>query len=177
MRMEKLLLIFSIFTAIFAAGDLAAKSADLGFRTGKVLAAEISSAPQEIISLDQFPYPLPAKKLYAVAVLKMEKNRSLSSVDYSLVINGITVPCVAIVCNMASFVCSPDVTYPSEKDYARLLFAVDATKVKLPAEGKTIRGTLKSNLRGRNSIVLNFLSTGSRNFSDCTKLPDAGALK
>ena len=175
--MKKIVLILTLFAAFFTVCNLSAKTADLGFRTGKVLAAEITNAPVEVISLDQFPYPLPAKKIYAVAVLKMEKNRSLSSLDYSLIINGTTAPCVALVCNMASFVCSPGAAFPSEKDYARLLFVVDGAKVQVPAEGKVIRGTLKSNLRGRSNVALNFLSTGSKGFSDCTKIPAAGALK
>lgn len=177
MKIRKMLLILSFFAAAFAVTDLYAKTADLGFRIGKVVAAEITSAPTEVISQEQFPYPLPSKRLYAAVVLKMEKNRSLSSLDYSLVINGATVPCIAIVCNMASFVCSPDVTFPSEKDCARLLFVLDANRIKLPANGKTIRGTLKSNLRGRNSAALNIVSIGNKNFSDCTKIPADGALK
>ena len=177
MKIKNLIMILSLTAIFFNAGSLAAKTADLGFRTGKVIAAEISSAPVEIIGLEDYPYPQPPAKIYAVAVLKMTPNRSLSALDYSLVINGKTFPCTAVVCNMASFVCSPDVTFPSEKDVARLLFVVDAKQVKIPAAGITIRGTLKSNLRGRSSVALNFTSTGSKPFSDCTKIPEAGLLK
>lgn len=177
MRSKNLLTILGLSIMFLAAGEAAAKTVDLGFRIGKVISAEISGAPIEIIRQDQFPYPLPAKKLYAVAALKMTSNRSLSSLDYSLVVNGKTYPCVAIVCNMAAFVCSPDAIFPSDNDIPRMLFVLDSTKIQLPPAGNTIRATLKSNLRGRSSVTLNFLSLGSKPFSDCTKIPAAGALK
>ena len=40
-----------------------------------------------------------------------------------------------------------------------------------------ISGTLKSNLSGRSNVTLNFLSIGNKPFSDCIKIPAAGALK
>ena len=175
--MKNLILTVLFATTLMAANTVSAKTADLGFRIGQVMAAEIGSAPQEIINIDRYPYPLPAKRVFAVVVVKMTPNRSLSSLDYSLTVNGITAPCLSLVSNMASFVCDPDVTFPAEKDYIRLLFVLDANRVKVPAAGKTIRGTLKSNLRGRSSVVLNILSVGNKPFSDCTKIPAAGALK
>ena len=177
MTMKIFLLTISLAATLFTASQLWAKTADLGFRIGKAVAAEISTLPVEIIGKEQFPYPVPAKAAYAVAVLKLTQNRSLSSLDYSLVVNGQTVPCIAIVCNMAAFVCNPETTYPSEKDYARLLFLIDTAKVRLPAAGKTIRCTLKSNLRGRSSVTLNFVNLGNKPFTDCTKIPAAGILK
>ncbi len=176
-KMKKIILTIFFVTAILGAEALYAKTADLGFRIGKVVAAEITTATPEIIGKESFPYPLPAKPVYAVVVLKMVQNRSLSSLDYSLIVNGTTTPCIAIVCNMAAFVCSPDATYPSEKDYARLLFILDGNKVKLPAAGKTLKGTLKTNLRGRGNVALNITSQAKQPFSDCTKIPEAGALK
>ena len=175
--MKKVIISTLMTVALMAAFSASAKSADLGFRIGKVLSAEISSVPPEIISLDRYPNALPAKRIYAVVVLKMTPNRSLSALDYSLVINKTTSPCIAIVCNMASFVCDPEATYPSEKDYARLLFIIDANRVKLPAAGKTIKATLKTNIKNRNNVALNVLSKGNAAFSDCTKLPADGALK
>ena len=177
MRTGKILTILGFAAMLFTAVDLTAKTADLGFRIGKVAAAEISSYPVEIIDENKYPYPLPANRIYAVPALKMTSHRSLSSLDYSLILNGKTYPCVAVVCNMASFVCTPVTTFPSGNDVARLLFVIDSRQVKLPAAGKTIRGTLKSNIRGRSNVALNFLSIGNKPFSDCTKIPESGALK
>ena len=175
--MRNIILTIFFAAAIMNCKVLCAKTADLGFRIGKVVAAEITSAVPDIIGRENLPYPKPAQPVYAVVVVKMVKNRSLSSLDYSLSVNGVTSPCLAIVCNMASFVCSPDATYPSENDYARLLFVFDGRKVKLPPAGKTLKGTLKSNLRGRSNVALNISSLAKQAFSDCTKIPEAGALK
>lgn len=175
--MKKVILTILFAASVMSCGVLCAKTADLGFRIGKVVAAEITNAATEVISLENFPYPLPAKRVYAVVTLKMVKNRSLSSLDYSLVVNGTTVPCAAVVCNMAAFVCGTDVIYPSEKDCARLLFILDGNKVKLPPAGKPVKGTLKTNLRGRSNVALNISSLDKQAFSDCTKIPEAGALK
>ena len=175
--MKKIILTIFFAAIILNSEALYAKTADLGFRIGKVVAAEITTAAPEIIDKKNFPYPLPAKPVYAIVVLKMVQNRSLSSLDYSLVVNGTTTPCLAIVCNMAAFVCTPEATYPSEKDYARLLFVLDGKRIKMPPAGKTLKGVLKSNLRDRGNVTINITSLNNRAFSDCTKTPAAGALK
>ena len=108
---------------------VSAKSVELGFHIGKIMAAEITAQPQEVINLESYPYACKfSKTLYAVVTLKMVTNRSLSPLDYTLSVGNATGNCVSVVNNMESFICSPSVMYPSNKDYARMLFLIDQTQ-------------------------------------------------
>lgn len=157
---------------------VSAKSVELGFHIGKVMAAEITAQPQEVINLEAYPYPCKfSKTLYAVVTLKMVTNRSLSPLDYTLSIGNATGNCVSVVNNMESFICSPSVMYPANKDFARMLFLIDSSKVKLPAAGQVVKATLRTRLKGRGNVSFNMINLGSKPLSDCKKIPAAGALK
>lgn len=157
---------------------VSAKSVELGFHIGKIMAAEITAQPQEVINLESYPYACKfSKTLYAVVTLKMVTNRSLSPLDYTLTVGNATGNCVSVVNNMESFICSPSVMYPSNKDYARMLFLIDGSKVRLPAPGKPVKAVLRTRLKGRGNVSFNMINLGSKPLSDCKNIPAAGALK
>ena len=169
-----------VFCALLLALAFAApaKSVELGFRIGKVVAAEITAQPQEIINIESYPYPYKFNKtLYAAVTLKMEPNRSLSPLDYTLTIGSASGICISVGNNMDSFFCSPTVIYPASKDYARVLFLFDAAKVKLPAVGKTVTAALRTRLKGRGNVSFAMVNLGVKPFSDCKTIPANGALK
>ena len=162
----------------FAGNELYGKTVNLGYRIGIVTAAEISSVSTEIVDTEKYPFgAIPKKPRYAVVVVKMEPNRSISSLDYSLVINGVTAKCIAAALNMDPFVCSPATLYPDKADSVRLLFVFDGSKVPGPAANKTVAARLSSNLRGRSSVSINVLGLGNGKFTDTAKIPAAGLLK
>ena len=174
-RSLKLAFCAALLALAFAAP---AKSVELGFHIGKVVAAEITAMPQEIINIESYPYPYKFKKtLYAVVTLKMVPNRSLSPLDYTLSIGSASGICVSVVNNMDSFICSPTVMYPASKDYARMLFLFDAANVKLPAVGKTVTAALRTRLKGRGNVSFAMVNLGVKPFSDCKTIPANGALK
>ena len=162
----------------FTGNDLYGKTVNLGYRIGFVTAAEFSSVSTEIVNVEKYPFgAIPKKPRYAVVVIKMEPNRSISSLDYSLVINGVTAKCISAALNMNPFVCSPDTLYPDKTDSVRLLFVFDGSKVPGPAANKTVAARLTTTLRGRSSVSINVLGLGNGKFTDTAKIPVAGLLK
>lgn len=163
---------------IFSGTELYGKTASLGYRIGIVTAAEFSSVSTEIVDTEKFPYgAIPKNPRYAVVVIKMEPNRSISSLDYSLNISGISAKCIAAALNMDPFVCSPATLYPEKNDSVRLLFVFDGSKVRGPAANKTLSARLSSNLSGRSSVSINVLGLGNAKFTDTAKIPATGLLK
>ena len=177
--MKNLFFLIACMVLFFFSGqDLYAKTVNLGYRAGMVTAAEFSSVSTEIVDTDKYPYgTLPKNPRYAVVVVKLEANRSISSLDYSLVINGVTAKCIAAALNMDPFVCSPATVYPAAADSVRLLFVFDGSKVPGPAAGKTVAAKLSSNLRSRSSVNINVSGLGNGKFTDTAKIPAAGLLK
>ena len=165
--------ILSVLTCTFPAG---AKTVELGVKTGHIVAAEFSTAPLEIGSLEQTPYPNNyKKKAYAIVVLKMHPRRSISPLDYSLTINRNTANCVAAACNMEPLVSNPAVLYPENNDFVRLVFIFDGNRVK--GNGKTLAGTLTPHLKGRRPVAFNLTDLGSKPMSNFKTIPAAGLLK
>ena len=162
--------------AVFMGKELSAKTLELGFQTGEVMAAEITTAPQEIINLEGSPYKYNfAKKIYVQVVLKMFPGRSISPLDYTLTINGMTANCLAAVCDNETFVCNPSERYPEKDSRVRMLFVYDADKV-FP-ENKMVRATLKSKLRNRRSIQLQVTDMGGKKFTPVKDIPADGMFK
>ena len=162
----------------FSGNDLYGKTASLGYRTGMIVAAEFSSVSTEIVDTEKYPYgALPKNPRYAVVVVKLEANRSISSLDYSLVINGTTARCIAAALNMDPFVCSPATVYPAASDSVRLLFVFDGNRVPGPAANKTVAAKFSSNLRSHSSLNINVTGLGNGKFTDTAKIPVAGLLK
>ena len=159
-------------------GPLEAKTLNMGFLTGNVVAGELTSARQEIITPEIFPYNCNySKPLYVLVSLKMHSRRSVSVFDYQMVINRVSAPCVAAMLNDGTFIFSTSPVYPEDKDIVRLLFIFDGNRVKAPGDGKILRGTLVSQLSGRSSLTLNLTDIGNKQFTAADKIPAAGLLK
>ena len=161
----------------FCGNDLYGKTASLGYRTGMIVAAEFSSVSTEIVDTEKYPYgALPQNPRYAVVVVKLEANRSISSLDYSLVINGTTARCIAAALNMDPFVCSPATVYPAASDSVRLLFVFDGNRVTTGSGSQKTRAVLKSALRNRRSVSFELKNLGSRKFTPVKDIPAGGTF-
>ena len=83
-----------ILTA-FAGLMLSART--IKFRSGNVLAAELSSAKISVFGAHRdAPLTIPSNPVYAVVSVKLDSGRSISIFDYTLDAFGNEVPCVAI---------------------------------------------------------------------------------
>lgn len=154
---------------------LSAAVADLGDRIGKVIAAEFTSRPVDVVDRDASPAPGKfADERYIVVVLKLDARRSLSLLDYALSVNGVKYPCIAAVRNQEPFVANPEALYSSGDDAARLLFAVDGARVK-PVDG-VLTATLTPQLPGRRAVTFQITDIGNRAFTDPGAIPADGLL-
>ena len=175
--------IFSITAATLAfmlisADRLQAKTVEMGYKTGQIIAAEMTSASMDITGREQSPCPNNFKNpRYVQVMLKMHPRRSISVVDYSLVINNVTAGCIAMASNQEPFVSAPTVLSPDPRDVVKMLFVFDGARVKGPGANKTLRAVLKSNIRARGSLTINVTDLGSGKFTDPGKVPAAGLLK
>lgn len=164
-----------LLCAVPGAVSLSAGTANLGDRVGRIVAAEYSSTPVEIgdRASSAVPERLPEEH-YILITLKMTPRRSVSLVDYTLRINGVTVPCFAVTRNGGLFVPSPEAVSLFENDTARLLFIVDGTRIK-PVNG-TLRAVLQPVLRGRAPVTFTITDIGDRKFTEPARIPAAGLL-
>ena len=111
------------------------------YRSGDILAAEISKANVNIVNFSALAFPnMPQNKAYAVISVKLDSARELSIFDYSLEIKGQTWACVALYRNSRYEYTSVDI---HGNGVMQMLFVIDGTS--LPASG-TVDATLKSNL-------------------------------
>ena len=167
-----------ICTLLLLAFTVSAKSVSLGFNIGQVISAELSSVKLEVTDREKFPYPNQYRnQKMVILTLKMYPRRSISPLDYDLVINGATSKCLSAVCNMEQFVSNPSVLYPENTDLIRMLFVFDGSRIKAPGKGKVVRATLRCNLKNRSNVTFNVTDLGNGNFTDTAKIPAAGSLK
>lgn len=161
-------------TAFAAAAVCSAETVKLGYNVGEIIAAETTTAAVEVFDREQSPYPHKfANPRYVVVVLKMHPRRSISSVDYSLSINGTVTPCIAAASNMEPFVCNPAVLYPENKDLVRMLFILDGSQL---AAGD-LNASLKANLASRQDVSFKITDLGQAKFTESSKIPAGGMLK
>ena len=168
----------SIFcaAALLAAFSVHAKTVNMGFQIGDVVAAEMSQFPVRIIDREHSPYPNEFRScVYAVVVVKLLPLRSLNSEDYALKIGNVTANCMAICSNNGNFVSSSQNLYSNDNDYLRMVFVFDGSKVR--GNGKVMPAMLVSKLSGRSSLKLNITDLGKQAFSDVKKIPKTGLLK
>ena len=146
MKMKFSKTILSIFFIIGFICSLHA--AKLRFRSGNILAAELSSATPSINNFNKDAFPnLPEQKVCAVITIQLDKSRKISIFDYTLNAPGGDYPCVAFAKN-SDFEYGVEAVENSGKPI-QLLFILDGRfsgkspqekllfKCNLPPAGKT----------------------------------------
>jgi hypothetical protein len=113
------------FLLLFAAA-LSLRADVLIFRSGRIVAAEISStAPAGGDINDKYAFPdLPEQRLYAVVSVKLDAGRKISIFDYALESSGKTYPCVAINSDGTTFRHTQN-SIPATDKIMQLLFIID----------------------------------------------------
>jgi len=165
-------LLFTMSAAFSAA------AATLPFRSGEVLAAELSTAKPKIVNEDPLAFPLDFSRLvYAAMVVKPAEGRGLSIHDYALSAFGRDYPCIALRIGDGDYnagVWEVKRAAPGEK--YTLLFALDATLVGLaPKELLTLRSLYPP--KSRAAQVVPFVNLGGRGFTPSRSIPASGSMQ
>ena len=168
--MMKKILLLSLFaiTASLSAGVI-------HFRSGQIIAAEISASSPKINQLDEkFAFPtLPKDRLYAVVSVKLDDARKISIFDYSLESFGATYPCIAI--NSSGSFESSELTFSTPGKCIQLLFIIENQSM-----NKTESLKLKCNLPptdGTYDLLIPFSYLGHRPFSSPGTIPANGLFE
>ena len=151
-------------------------AATLPFRSGEILAAELSSRAPEIANLDKYDYEFGfRKRTYALLTVKLAPGRTIATDDYSLEVFGKHYPCVAIRVGDGSFDTKKwEIDAPSPSQLYGLLFIVDGTVAGIDSIEKL---TLKCNAPGKyRRTVVPFSTIGDRAFRAAAGIPAAGML-
>jgi hypothetical protein len=153
-------------------------AATLPFRSGEILAAELSTAKPKIVSEDPLAFPLEfSRRIYAALVVKPAEGRGLSIHDYALSAFGRDYPCIALRVGDGDYnanVWEVKRAAPGEK--YTLLFVLDATLVGLaPKELLTLRSLYPP--KSRAAQVIPFSNLGGRGFTSSRSIPDGGLMK
>lgn len=165
-------LLFTVSAAFSAA------AATLPFRSGEVLAAELSTAKPKIVNEDPLAFPLDFSRLvYAALVVKPAEGRGLSIHDYALSAFGRDYPCIALRIGDGDYnaeVWEVGRAAPGEK--YTLLFALDATLVGLaPKELLTLRSLYPP--KSRAAQVVPFVNRNGGGFTPLRSIPAAGSMQ
>jgi hypothetical protein len=130
------LLIVTVLLATFSA-----YAESKHYRSGVILAAEITKANISVANLSSLAFPnMPRNRAYAVISVKLDPARELSIFDYSLEIKGQTWPCAALYRNNRYEYTTVDI---HGNGVMQMLFIVDSSII--PASG-VVNAVLKSNL-------------------------------
>ena len=171
--MKKLLLCFLVLLSSFlvCAGSRP-------FRSGIILAAELSKAPQQIRNFDESAYPeLPRQNIiYAQVVLTVFNGRALSRFDYSINAFGQDCKCVAIKTADGPWIAdNGDIQFPKEKQKYAMLFILDNRVAGLDNKEKL---SLKCNYPPAKyaETPLIFTNRKTANFTRAGQIPAKGIL-
>lgn len=161
---------------LFAAFPLAA--ATLPFRSGEILAAELSTAKPRIVNEDPLAFPVEfTRRIYAELVVKAAEGRGLSIHDYALEAFGRSYPCIALRVGDSDFNAEVwEVRRAVPREKYTLLFMLDATLVGLaPNETLKLRSLYPPKSRAEQPVP--FTNLGGRSFTQPRSIPDSGLMK
>ena len=150
----------------------------LPFRSGIILAAELSSAEQKITDFDEADYPdLPRQnRIYAAVTLTLFPGRGLSRHDYVLSAFGSDAKCVAIRTGDGPWKClSGDIDIAEKGKKYGMLFILDGRVVGLdPVEKLNLKCCYPPEKYAMTSIV--FGNRRDRDLTPASRIPPKGVL-
>ena len=169
--MRHFLILLCLTAVLTAAADT------LPFRSGNILAAELSHkqpafetfVPEKI--LKDFPV-----RAYAAVTVKLHPERKLSIFDYKLVCLGIAFDCIAIRTDDGKFDMTPEVENADPYRKYTLLFLLDAQWAKPNMTDKFVLKCI-AGPDNRAETPLNFIHKNNQDFSPATQIPDKGLMK
>ena len=159
--MIKKLVLTIVFSCTAFTGVIS--GAEIRFRSGVIKAAEISNQDIFIRNIrNNKVLEMPEKKCFAVVTVALDKGRSLSIFDYSLILDGKTYPAIALRKNGRFEYFDGSV---QDGGLQQLLFVLDAFSVSGNALDEEI--VLHCNLSQENNeydVRVKFRKLGSRTF-------------
>lgn len=164
--------LFTICTLIlFATLQLNAET--VLFRAGKILGAELTTKKIPVYGVPQeMPINIPAKPVYAVVTVKLDRFRSISIFDYALEASGTQFLCVAIR-TQSRFVHTDAPINSTE--VVQLLFIADTmTAAKEKLEIHTIKSRLAP--AGVYDVKVPFSNIGSDTPKEISEIPAEGII-
>ena len=157
--------------------SMSVSAATLQFRSGTVLAAELSTTQPQILSSAKIPeLTRIERKCYAVLFVRLTQGRSISTEDFSLSCFGKTYRCVAVAANDETFdALTWEIQTPSPKKIYRMLFVLDGT---ISGNAATENIEVKSNAPGNYpTVTVPFKNRKAMSFSRVAQLPKAGQFE
>ena len=171
--MKKMLFVLPALCVVLSAG-----AATLPFRSGKILAAELSTVKPRITNEDPLAFPVEfGQKIYAAIVVKVDNGRGISIHDYSLTVFGRNYPCIALRVGDGNFDAENWLVKRADPNTKyTLLFVLDATRV---GREKDEALTLHAQFPPEESADLEvpFTNLGSRGFTSPQSVPNGGSMK
>lgn len=144
------------------------------FRSGKVLAAELSTSAIKVTKVNpDAPLSIPETPVYAVVSIKLDAERSVSIFDYSLEVFGKEINCAAIRTKRNFEFTTENI---SQRSPLQLLFIADSKFVGKQATEKLI---LKSRLTPANEVYaveIPFTVIGKKAPMDIENIPHEGTF-
>ncbi len=165
-----LLLVFSAVLPLAAATQ--------PFRSGEILAAELSTVKPQITNEDPEAFPLDfTRRIYAALVVKAAEGRGLSIHDYALEAFGRSYPCIALRIGDAGYDAETwKVERAAGNEKYTLLFVLDATMVGFAqTETLQLRSLFPPKARSGQPVV--FSNLNGRSFTSPRSIPADGILK
>ena len=175
----KKVLFLSILIVLFAVVVTADEDAtSRRFCLGWIVAAEISSKPVTVWNQDTYAFKDKFKdKAFAVVAVKLDRDRTLSIYDFSLVFDGGKYPCVALRKGISDFNASTwQFTDTLAEEVYSMLFVVEYPDL---YSAKKIKLKLVYNLSKTNSVdyLVPFKNLNYGDFTPATNIPSEGALE
>ena len=162
---------------LFAVAGLSVVADTIRFRSGSILAAELSLKQPfiEDFSPEKIAKDYPARAFAAVTV-KLHPERKLSIYDYKLVCLGLPFDCIAIRTDDGNFDMTPMVEGANQYRKYTLLFLLDAQWAK---PNMTDKFVLKSvgGPANRAETPLNFVHKNNQDFTRASQIPANGLMK
>lgn len=176
----KKVLFLSILIVLFAGVVVTADddAASRRFCLGWIVAAEISSKPVTVWNQDTYAFKDKFRdKAFAVVAVKLDRDRTLSIYDFSLVFDGGKYPCVALRKGISDFNASTwQFTDTLAEEVYSMLFVVEYPDL---YSAKKIKLKLVYNLSKTNSVeyLIPFKNLNYGDFTPATNIPSDGALE
>ena len=167
-----------IFLAFVLCPVLRLGADSLPFRSGIVLAAELSSAEQKITDFDEADYPdMPRQdRVFAAVTLTLFPGRALSRHDYVLSAFGTDGKCVAIRTGDGPWKClSGDIDVAEKGKKYGMLFILDGRVAGLnPTEKLNLKCCYPPEKYAATSVV--FSNRRDRDLTPASRIPAGGIL-
>jgi len=167
-----------IFLALVLCPVLRLGADSLPFRSGIILAAELSSAEQKISDFDEADYPdLPRQnRIYAAVTLTLFPGRALSRHDYVLSAFGNDARCVAIRTGDGPWKClSGDIDIAEKGKKYGMLFILDSRVAGLnPTEKLGLKCCYPPEKHATTGLV--FRNCRDRALTPASQVPSGGIL-